>query len=99
MFGYINKALKICGVIKKRVGKREDDSSSLPVETVTHELPEAQQSCAECGEQLHFMGREIRKELVIIPAQVKVKEYIRHVIVRRHARVCPSLKRYAGAGY
>ena len=64
---------------KKRVGKREEDFSSLPVETVTHELPETQQTCAECGEQLHVMGKEIRKELVIIPAQVKVKEHIRHV--------------------
>jgi len=64
---------------KKRVGKREEDFSSLPVETVTHELPQDEQTCPECGEQLHVMGKEIRKELTIIPAQVKVTEHIRYI--------------------
>lgn len=70
---------EITYIRKKRVGKREEDFSALPVETVTHELPQSEQVCAECGEQLHVMGKEIRKELVIIPAQVKVKEHIRYV--------------------
>ena len=64
---------------KKHIGKREEDFSTLPVETVTHELPQNEQICPECGEQLHVMGKEIRKELTIIPAQVKVTEHIRYV--------------------
>jgi len=64
---------------KKRTGKREEDFSALPVETVTHELPEEEHICPECGEQLHVMGKEVRKELTVIPAQVKVTEHIRHV--------------------
>ena len=64
---------------KKRVGKREEDFSGLPVETVVHELPEDKQTCPECGEQLHVMGKETRKELTIVPAQVKVTEHIRHI--------------------
>jgi len=64
---------------KKRAGKREEDFSGLPVETVVHELPEDKQTCPECGEQLHVMGKETRKELTIVPAQVKVTEHIRHI--------------------
>jgi transposase len=63
----------------KRAGKREEDFSSLPVETVTHELPVSEQVCKECGEPLHVMGKEVRKELTIVPARVKVTEHIRYV--------------------
>jgi len=64
---------------KKRVGKREEDFSALPVETVVHELPAEEQACPDCGNKLHVMGKDIRKELTIIPAQVKVTEHIRNV--------------------
>lgn len=64
---------------KKRVGKREDDLSSLPVEIVEYDLPESEQICPDCGEALHTMGHDIRRELKIIPAQVKVVERKRAV--------------------
>lgn len=64
---------------KKRVGKRDEDFSELPVETITHELPEEEQICVECGEPLHVMGKEVHKELTIVPAQVKVTEHVRHI--------------------
>lgn len=51
----------------------------LPVEVVEHDLPEGEQVCPECGGALHVMGRESRRELVIIPAQVKIREHIRLV--------------------
>lgn len=60
---------------KKRVGKREEDLSKLPVETVLYELPENEQVCSECGESLHVMSYETRRELKIIPAQVSVVEH------------------------
>ena len=70
---------KITYTRQKRRGKRADDLSGLPVETVVHTLPEKEQVCPECGEKLHEMGHEIRRELKIIPAQVKVVEHNRTV--------------------
>jgi len=64
---------------KKRKGKREEDLSGLPVNTVEHELPEDERVCGECGGALHSMGKETRRELTIVPAQVSVTEHVRHV--------------------
>ena len=64
---------------RKHVGKREEDLSGLPVETAVHELPKKEQVCPECGEPLHVMGKETRRELTVIPAQIKVTEHVRNV--------------------
>ena len=64
---------------RKRIGKRDDDFSALPVETVEHALPEEERICPECGEPMHVMGHETRRELEIIPAQVRVKKHIQKV--------------------
>lgn len=55
----------------------------LPVEVVEHDLPHSGKVCPECGGELHVMGRESRRELVIIPAQVKIREHIRLVYACR----------------
>jgi transposase len=60
---------------RKREGKREDDLSGLPVEVVEHSIPEEQRVCPECGEAMHVMGHDSRRELDIIPAKVIVKEH------------------------
>ena len=50
---------------------------NIQIEIVEHGLEESEQDCPECGEQLHVMGRgEKRRELVIIPAQVKIREHV-----------------------
>lgn len=64
---------------RKRIGKRKDDLSALPVETVEHKLPEEEQVCPECGGALHEMGHDTRRELAVIPAQIKVIEHKRAV--------------------
>lgn len=56
----------------------------LPVEVVEHELPEAERICPDCGNELHTMGQNCRRELEIIPAQVKIREHIQHVYSCRH---------------
>ncbi len=68
---------------RKRVGKREDDLSVLPVETVEHKLAGEEQFCPECGGALHEMGHDVRRELKIVPAQVKVVEHRRAVYACR----------------
>jgi len=37
-----------------------------------------QQVCPECDGALHVMGHETRREIVIIPAQVKIVEHVRN---------------------
>lgn len=51
----------------------------LPVEVVEHDLPESERICPECGGTLHVMGRDTRRELVIVPAQVKIREHVRKI--------------------
>ena len=75
---------EITYVRRKRVGKREDDLSGLPTEVVEHKLPVDEQSCVACGGELHEMGHNTRRELEIIPAQVKVIEHRQSVYSCRH---------------
>lgn len=60
-------------------GTGEDNFDSLPVEKVLHSIPEEDRICPECGDPMHIMGHEKRRELTIIPAQVKVVEHEREV--------------------
>lgn len=47
----------------------------LPVEVIEHTLPEAERICEECGQALHVMSHNVRRELKIIPAQVSIVEH------------------------
>ena len=69
---------------KKKQGQREELLKNLPVERVEYRLPEEQQVCACCGGKTHEMSTEVRKELKIIPAQVKVIEHVQYVYSCRH---------------
>ncbi|MFT9056828.1 MAG: IS66 family transposase [Ethanoligenens sp.] len=50
--------------------------SDLPVETVEHTLPADEQVCPECGGPLHVMGKEVRRELKLIPAKAVIVEHV-----------------------
>lgn len=63
---------------RKKQGQREEMLKDLPVETIEYRLSEEEQTC-DCGNQLHIMGKEVRKELKIVPAQVSVVEHIQYV--------------------
>jgi transposase len=69
---------------KKQSGQRERMLENLPTETIEYRLPDEDQVCSCCGGALHEMSTEVRKELKIIPAQVKVMEHVRHVYSCRH---------------
>ena len=64
---------------KKRQGKRDEMLKDLPVETITYELPEEEQVCEQCGSKMHAMSKEVRREIEVIPPQVKVIEHVRMV--------------------
>jgi len=57
---------------------------NLPVEVLEYGLPESEQICPECGGPLHVMGHDTRRELVIIPAQVKIREHVREIYACRN---------------
>ena len=60
--------------------------SGLPKETIDFRLSEEEQICPECGENLTEVRKTIRRELIVIPAQVKVKEYIDAVYACRNCQ-------------
>jgi len=64
---------------KKQKGHREEMLKDLPVEVIEYKLPEEDQICDVCGNDLHEMSVEITRELEIIPPQVKVIEHKRTV--------------------
>ncbi|WP_039944592.1 IS66 family transposase [Thermicanus aegyptius] len=68
----------------KQSGKREKELKDLPVEVIEYHLPENEQTCSSCGNPLHEMSVEVRQELKVIPAQVKVVKHVRHVYACRH---------------
>ncbi len=69
---------------RKRVGKRADDLSRLPMETVEHELPESERVCPECGGGLHCMSSEEHCEIEVIPAQFIAVRHLRHIYACRN---------------
>ena len=68
---------------RKKRGKNREDLSDLPTETIHYCLNEEELSCDNCGSGLHEMSTETRRELEVIPAQVKVVEHVRHIYACR----------------
>jgi transposase len=69
---------------KKQKGQRDDALKDLPVERVEYRLSEEEQICNACGHLTHEMSTEVRRELKIIPPQVRVVEHVRVVYGCRH---------------
>ena len=69
---------------KKRKSKSRKTYDDLEVVEVYYELPKEEQVCPKCNHDLHEMKVEVRKELTIIPAQVKVTHHKRQVYACRH---------------
>jgi len=64
---------------RKAPGQREAKLRDLPVERIEYHLPAEEQVCPCCSGPLHAMSTEVRRELKVIPAEVKVVEHVRHV--------------------
>ena len=46
----------------------------VPVEVVEHRMSDEELECPSCGETMEEIGKEVRRSLVMIPAQVKIRE-------------------------
>ena len=68
---------------KKPPGHRDDALAHLPVERIEYHLPESDQVCTVCQGPLHAMSAEVRRELQVIPAQVKIIEHVQAVYACR----------------
>ena len=68
---------------KKKRGSSDRLPEGLPVEVVEHGLPQEEQICPECGGDLHVMGREIRRELKLIPSKAVIVEHVQKVYACR----------------
>lgn len=64
---------------RKATGQREAKLQDLPVEVIEYHLPAEEQVCPCCNGPLHTMSTEVRQELKVIPAEVKVVKHVRHV--------------------
>jgi transposase len=69
---------------RKQAGQREFQLQDLPEEVIEYRLLPQEQTCACCGNSLHEMSTEVRLDLKIIPAQVKVVKHVRYVYSCRH---------------
>ena len=63
----------------KKKKKRGKNFSELPVETIEYKLEDEEKVCDNCTSSLSEMKKEVRKELIIVPAQVKELEHVTHV--------------------
>jgi len=68
---------------KKQAGQRDEMLKDLPVEVIEYRLPESEQICPCCQGPLHEMSTQVRQELKIIPAQVKVVKHIQYIYACR----------------
>lgn len=64
---------------KKKKGHKDGITGPLPVESIEYKLSVQEMVCPQCGEPLHEMKKEIRKDLKVIPAKVMVTEHVRYV--------------------
>lgn len=68
----------------KQKGHKDKLTKPLPTETIEYRLSAEEMACPQCGEMLHEMKKEVRKELKVIPAQVMVTEHVRYVYACRN---------------
>jgi transposase len=74
-------------ILKKRKTKKTKTRKTyedLEVEEVYYTLSEEEQVCPTCNHALHEMKTEVRKELKVIPAQVKMVHHIKQVFACRN---------------
>jgi transposase len=63
---------------RKKPG-RKPIPKNLPIERIEYRLPEEEQICTACNGPLHQMSEELRHEVKLIPAQVKILQHARFV--------------------
>ncbi|NLN91671.1 MAG: IS66 family transposase, partial [candidate division WS1 bacterium] len=63
---------------RKKPG-RKPIPKNIPIERIEYRLPEEEQVCTACGGSMHEMSEELRHEVKLIPAQVKIVQHAKIV--------------------
>lgn len=69
---------------RKSKGLNKKSFEDLLVETIEYTIPEDERNCPACHSELHEMSKEVRRELKVIPSQVKIVEHVKNVYACRH---------------
>lgn len=69
---------------RKKAGSKGESIKNLPVKQVEYTLTAEEQDCPACGEKLHVMKKEVRNEIIVVPAQFTVKRHVRYVYACRN---------------
>ena len=74
------ETVTVAAHVRKKVSDERKDRlpENLPTEVVDHGLPEDKRICPDCGTVMREIGKEVRRSLVIIPAQAKIREDVYH---------------------
>lgn len=84
-------AVTVTNYIRKAKRTKEELVADLPVTEIICELDAEKLNCNECDGKMRVLGKEqVRDELEIIPAQVKLLRYI------RYSYVCQSCEQDTG---
>ena len=68
------KETKVAAHTRRSSRLEEVLPDNVPVEVVEHRIPENELDCPVCGTAMMEIGRDVRRTLVMIPAQVKIRE-------------------------
>ena len=70
------KETKVAAYTRQKRSSRVEEvlPDDVPIEVVEHRIPESERACSECGTLMAEIGTEVRRTLVMIPAQVKIRE-------------------------
>jgi transposase len=77
--GSVEERIRQTITYERRKPGRKPIPKDLPMERVEYRLPEQEQICTACGGHLHEMSEELRHEVKLIPAQVKIVQHARFV--------------------
>lgn len=81
-----HEAVKVAGHVRKKASGIQKDNipEDVPIEVVSHDIPKDSQVCPNCGAAMEKIGQDVRRTLVIVPAQVKVREDVYPVYACRN---------------
>ncbi len=77
--GPVEEAVRQTITYERKKPGRKPIPKDIPIERIEYRLPEEEQVCDNCGGALHEMSAELRHEVKLIPAQVKMLQHARFV--------------------
>lgn len=69
-----SKETKVAAHTRRSSRLEEVLPDNVPVEVVEHRIPENELDCPVCGTTMMEIGKDVRRTLVMIPAQVKIRK-------------------------